>query len=229
MPIMRSEPYPETYRELSIWSGTLPSSPNSLPVQPKAISHDSQTSSPVAVNVWPLMEFSHPLFLSRLEFLKAVFWALYFFWFSSMISLENSLYLFADDSKLISLPTLFLSTPLLCPSTTSTPPAPRPLLAASLVHPPIGRRHGNPSPFLSSRKGTSPDHLSRGEKEKGRETRAYYCRFVLARVFWREIAPRPCRSSIRPAEIVTTRCSMNGEWCRWCSVGVEGGVVACMV
>ena len=33
------------------------------------------------------MEFSLPLFLSRLEFRKAVFWALFFFWFSSMISL----------------------------------------------------------------------------------------------------------------------------------------------
>ena len=32
------------------------------------------------------MEFSHPLFLSRLEVLKATFWALFFFWFSSMIS-----------------------------------------------------------------------------------------------------------------------------------------------
>ncbi len=48
--------------------------------------HGSQTSSPVAVTVWPEMEFFHPLFLSRLEFLKAAFWALFFFWFSSMIS-----------------------------------------------------------------------------------------------------------------------------------------------
>ena len=32
------------------------------------------------------MELSHPLFLSRLEFLKVAFWALFFFWFSSMIS-----------------------------------------------------------------------------------------------------------------------------------------------
>ena len=31
-------------------------------------------------------KFSHPLFLSRLEFLKAVFCTLFFFWFSSMIS-----------------------------------------------------------------------------------------------------------------------------------------------
>ena len=49
------------------------------------------------------MEFSHPLFLSRLEFLKAAFWALFFFWFSSMISptvWKNPLYLFADDSTL---------------------------------------------------------------------------------------------------------------------------------
>ena len=48
------------------------------------------------------MEFPHPLFLSRLEFLKAAFWALFFFWFSSMISptLENHPYLFADDSTL---------------------------------------------------------------------------------------------------------------------------------
>jgi len=44
----------------------------------------------------------HCLFLSRLEFLKAVFWAVFFFWFLSMISnsLENPLYLFADDSTL---------------------------------------------------------------------------------------------------------------------------------
>ena len=31
------------------------------------------------------MEFSHSLFLPRLDFLKAVFLALCFFWFSSMI------------------------------------------------------------------------------------------------------------------------------------------------
>ena len=48
------------------------------------------------------MEFFHPLFLSRLEFLKVAFWALFFFWFSLMISptLENPLYLFADDSTI---------------------------------------------------------------------------------------------------------------------------------
>ncbi len=48
------------------------------------------------------MEFFHLLFLSRLEILKVVFWALFFFWFSSMISLtlENPLHLFADDSTL---------------------------------------------------------------------------------------------------------------------------------
>ena len=48
------------------------------------------------------MEFFHPLFLSRLEFLKVAFWALFFFWFSSMISptLWKILYLFADDSTL---------------------------------------------------------------------------------------------------------------------------------
>ena len=32
------------------------------------------------------MEFFHPPFLSRLEFLKVAFWVLFFFWFSSMIS-----------------------------------------------------------------------------------------------------------------------------------------------
>ena len=55
----------------------------------------------IFVTVWK-MEFSHPLFLSRLEVLKAVFWALFFFWFSSMISLtlENPLYLFAYVSTL---------------------------------------------------------------------------------------------------------------------------------
>ena len=84
---MKTEPYPKTYHVLLRWSGTLPCSPNSLPMVSKAIStHGSQTSSPVVVNVWPSMEFSHPLFLSRLEFLKAVFSALFFFWFSSVIS-----------------------------------------------------------------------------------------------------------------------------------------------
>ena len=33
-----------------------------------------------------LLFFSHPLFLSRVEFLKVAFWTLFFFWFSSMIS-----------------------------------------------------------------------------------------------------------------------------------------------
>ena len=87
MPDIKSEPYPQTDRVLLILSDTLPCSPNSLPMVFKAIStHGSQTSSPVAVNVWPKMEFFHPLFLSRLEFLKAAFWPLFFFWFSSMIS-----------------------------------------------------------------------------------------------------------------------------------------------
>ena len=56
----------------------------------------------LTTNVRPSMEFSHPHFLSRLEFLKAVFCALFFFWFSSMISqtLENPLYLYTDDSTL---------------------------------------------------------------------------------------------------------------------------------
>jgi len=47
-------------------------------------------------------EKQDPLFLSRLEFLKAVLWALCFFWFPSMISLtlEHPLYLFADNSTL---------------------------------------------------------------------------------------------------------------------------------
>ena len=79
----------KTYRMLTIQSGTLPYSPNSLPMVSKAIStHGSQISSPVTA-VWPLMEFSHPLFLSRLEFLKAVFWALCIFWLSSMIYLTH--------------------------------------------------------------------------------------------------------------------------------------------
>ena len=71
---------------------------NSLLMVSKAIStHGSQTSSPVAVNVWPKMEFSHSLFVSRLEFLKAAFWALFFFLvFINDLSdsLENPLYLF---------------------------------------------------------------------------------------------------------------------------------------
>ena len=87
MPDMKSEPYPLTYRVLLTRSGTLPCSLNSLPMVSKAIStHGSQTSSPVAVNMWPLMEFFHPLFLLRLQFLEVAFWALFFFWFSSMIS-----------------------------------------------------------------------------------------------------------------------------------------------
>ena len=84
---MKSEPSPKTCRMLLTWSGTLPCSSNSLSMVSKAIStHGSQTSSPIAANVWPLMECFHPLFLSRLKFLKAAFWALFFFWFSSMIS-----------------------------------------------------------------------------------------------------------------------------------------------
>ena len=39
-----------------------------------------------AVNSWLSMEFSHLLFPSRLEILKAVFLARCFFWFSSIIS-----------------------------------------------------------------------------------------------------------------------------------------------
>ena len=79
MPDRKSEPYPWTYHVLLTQSGTLPCSPNSLPMVSKAIStHGSQTFSPVTANVQHLMEFFHPLFLSRLEFLKAVFWALFF-------------------------------------------------------------------------------------------------------------------------------------------------------
>ena len=90
MPHMKSEAYPETYHMLSIRSGTLPCSPNSLPMVSKAIStHGSQTHSPVAANVWPQMEFSHPVFLSRLEFLKAAFCTPFFFCFPSMISLTR--------------------------------------------------------------------------------------------------------------------------------------------
>ena len=103
MPDMKSEPSPEIYHVLTIWSGTLPCSPNSLPMVSQAISTlGSHTSSLVAVNVWSLMEFCYPLFLFRLEFLKVEFWALFFFWFSSMTSnsLENPLYLIADDSTL---------------------------------------------------------------------------------------------------------------------------------
>ena len=46
MPDMKSEPSPETYHMPSIWSGTLPYSPNSLPMVYRDIStHGSQTSS----------------------------------------------------------------------------------------------------------------------------------------------------------------------------------------
>ena len=82
-------------------SDTLPYSPNSLPmVLSKEIStHGSQTSSPVAVNVWPFMEFSRPLFLSRLEFLKAVGPVLFLVFINDLFdSLENPHFLFADDS-----------------------------------------------------------------------------------------------------------------------------------
>ena len=85
MPDMKSEPSPKTYRVPSMWSGTPPCSPNSLCMVSKAIStHASRTSSPVAVITWLLMEFSHVLFSSRLEFLKAVFFTLCPFWFLSM-------------------------------------------------------------------------------------------------------------------------------------------------
>ena len=54
MPDRKSEPYPWTYHVLLTQSVTLPCSPNSLPMVSKAIStHGLQTSSPVAVNVWP--------------------------------------------------------------------------------------------------------------------------------------------------------------------------------
>ena len=53
MPDMKSEPYPWTYHVLLTRSGTLPCSPNSLPMVSKAIStHGSQTSSPITANVW---------------------------------------------------------------------------------------------------------------------------------------------------------------------------------
>ena len=79
MPDMRSGPSPSTYRMPSLRSGTPPCSPNSLHLVSKAISTlGLQTCSPVTVNMWPFMGFSYPLFLSRLEFRKSVFWALSF-------------------------------------------------------------------------------------------------------------------------------------------------------
>ena len=87
MPDMRSEPSPKTYRELLKWSGTLPCSPTSLLMVSKAFStHGLWISSLVTVITWLLLEFCHLLFPSRLEFLNAMFCALYFFWFPSMIS-----------------------------------------------------------------------------------------------------------------------------------------------
>ena len=64
--------------------------------------HGSRTYSPATVNARFFMALSHLLFLSRLEFHKTVFWALFVCCFSSMISptLGNPLYLFADDSTL---------------------------------------------------------------------------------------------------------------------------------
>ena len=87
MPDMKSEPYRSTYHELLTWSGTLTCSTNSLAMVSKAIStHGSQTSSPSQPTWGPKWIFFHLLFLFRLEFLKAAFWALFFFWFSLMIS-----------------------------------------------------------------------------------------------------------------------------------------------
>ena len=120
---MKSEPSPSTYRVLLTWSGTPPFSPNSFPMVSKVIStHGSQTS-PVIVNVWPLMEFSHSLFLSRLEFLKAVFWAQCFFWFSSMISLTLWKILFIS---------LLMTPPSAVPSVIPQISKPQPLHSADL-------------------------------------------------------------------------------------------------
>ena len=104
MPDMKSEPSHETYHLPSIQSGTLLCSPNSLPMVSKDISiHASQTSSPVATNVCRFLEFSHSLFLSRLEFLKAVpqhvLCPVLFLVFINDLSdsWENPFYVFADD------------------------------------------------------------------------------------------------------------------------------------
>jgi len=58
------------------------------------------------------------------------------------------------------------------------------------AHPPIGRRHANPSPFLSSLRILKGVSFMKGGR----------------------LLLRPRRSSIRPAEIVTAWCSLNGEW-----------------
>ena len=57
-----------------------------FPWYPRTSPLMAQTSSAVAANVWPLMEFPHPRFLSRLEFLKAVFCAFLFLVFINDLS-----------------------------------------------------------------------------------------------------------------------------------------------
>ena len=99
---MRSGPSLWRYLILLVQSGILPCSPNSLPIKSKTNStHCLLTSSTLVANVWLSTEPFH-LSLSRLECLKAVFWAQSYSWSSSMISLtlENPLYPFADDSTL---------------------------------------------------------------------------------------------------------------------------------
>ena len=46
----------------------------------------SKLSSYMVSKAISKVEFYHPPFLTRLEFLKVAFWVLFFFWFSSMIS-----------------------------------------------------------------------------------------------------------------------------------------------
>ena len=110
MPDMKSVPYPKTYRMLLTWSGTMPCSPNSLPMVSKAIAiHGSQTSSPVAAflscrshRVALNGVLSSPLpvqagvpqssALGRVLFLVVIN--------DLSDSLKNPLYLFADDSTL---------------------------------------------------------------------------------------------------------------------------------
>ena len=97
MPDVKPEPYPETYRVPSIWFGTLPCSPNSLPMARRFPLLEQPTCGPK----WSsLIRFSCPGWNSSRQHCGRG--PCSFFWFSSMISLtlKNPLYLFADDSTL---------------------------------------------------------------------------------------------------------------------------------
>ena len=99
MPDMKSEPYPWTYHVLLTRSGTLPCSPNSLPMVSKAIStHGSETSSQSTCGPkWSSFILSScPGWSSS----RQCSGPCSFSGFHLSDSLENPLYLFADESTL---------------------------------------------------------------------------------------------------------------------------------